>query len=54
LSLITSAYDFRALRGAAERFAVLENGRFRVLEEAEEVASYREDAALPELSADGL
>jgi phospholipid/cholesterol/gamma-HCH transport system ATP-binding protein len=44
LSLITSAYDFRALRDEADRFAVLESGRFRVLEEADEVVGYREDA----------
>jgi phospholipid/cholesterol/gamma-HCH transport system ATP-binding protein len=54
LSLITSAYDFQALREDAERFAVLENGRFRVLEEADEVAGYREDAAPPARTADGL
>ncbi|HME69021.1 MAG TPA: ATP-binding cassette domain-containing protein [Myxococcota bacterium] len=54
LSLIMSAYDFHALRDDAERFAVLENGRFRVLEEADEVAGYREDAAPPAHTADGL
>jgi phospholipid/cholesterol/gamma-HCH transport system ATP-binding protein len=47
LSVITSAYDFRAVREEADRFAVLEGGRFRLLEEADEVAGYREDAASP-------
>ncbi|HTF35532.1 MAG TPA: ATP-binding cassette domain-containing protein [Myxococcota bacterium] len=54
LSLITSAYDFRSLRDDAERFAVLENGRFRLLAQADEVAGYREDAASPAQTADGL
>lgn len=54
LSLITSAYDFRSLREDAERFAVLENGHFRVLEQDDEVAGYREDAASSAATADGL
>jgi phospholipid/cholesterol/gamma-HCH transport system ATP-binding protein len=54
LSLITSAYDFHALRDDAGRFAVLENGCFRVLDEADEVAGYREDTAPPGPTADGL
>ena len=54
LSIITSAYDFHALREDAERFAVLENGRFRVLDQADEVAAYREDADPPAQTADGL
>lgn len=54
LSLITSAYDFHAFREDASRFAVLENGRFRMLEEPDEVAGYREDASPPAGTADGL
>jgi phospholipid/cholesterol/gamma-HCH transport system ATP-binding protein len=54
LSLITSAYDFHALREDAERFAVLERERFRVLEAADEVAAYREDASPPPQTSDGL
>jgi len=54
VSLIMSAFDFRAVREDAERFAVLEHGRFRVLEEAEEVAGYREDAAPPVQTVDGV
>jgi phospholipid/cholesterol/gamma-HCH transport system ATP-binding protein len=54
LSLITSAYDFHALREDAEHFAVLECERFRVLEAADEVAAYREDASPPPQTSDGL
>jgi phospholipid/cholesterol/gamma-HCH transport system ATP-binding protein len=53
LSLITSAYDFVALREEADRFAVLESGRFRVLEDAGEVAGYREGAAAADRTAEG-
>jgi phospholipid/cholesterol/gamma-HCH transport system ATP-binding protein len=54
VSFITSAYDFHALREDAERFAVLEHERFRVLEAADEVAAYREDEGLPTQTSDGL
>jgi len=54
VSLITSAYDFHALREDAGRFAVLERQRFRVLEAADEVAAYREDASPPTPSSNGL
>ncbi|HKE10522.1 MAG TPA: ATP-binding cassette domain-containing protein [Myxococcota bacterium] len=53
VSLITSSYDFHALREDAERFAVLERERFRVLEAAEEVAAYREDAGPPPQTSNG-
>jgi len=52
LSLITSAYDFRNLRDTADRFAVLESGRFRILGGIDEVAGYRED--IPLSAVDGL
>jgi phospholipid/cholesterol/gamma-HCH transport system ATP-binding protein len=52
LSLITSAYDFRNLHDTAQRFAVLESGRFRILGGIDEVAGYREENLLPGI--DGL
>lgn len=48
LSLVAGSYEFSDWLGRADHFAVIEDRRFRTLDDPEAATAYREDGALPQ------